>query len=70
MLQNFIVNTILRNSTNSPSASVVMTLVPSKSDWYVSDNFGIVMEGMLPFFMLLMFILPVYRLISNVVSEK
>jgi len=28
------------------------------------------MEGMLPFFMLLMYILPVYRLISNIVSEK
>src|SRR3982750_421126 len=28
------------------------------------------MNGMLPFFMLLMYILPVYRLISNVVAEK
>lgn len=28
------------------------------------------MNGMLPFFMLLMYILPVYRLISNIVAEK
>lgn len=28
------------------------------------------MSGMLPFFMLLIYILPMYRLISNIVSEK
>lgn len=47
-----------------------MTLVPFKSDWYISDNFSLIMQGMLPFFMLLMYILPVYRLISNIVAEK
>jgi hypothetical protein len=45
-------------------------MVPFKSDDYVSDNFGLIMSGMMPFFMLLMYILPVYRLISNIVSEK
>ena len=47
-----------------------MTLVPFKADKYVSDSYGLVLEGMLPFFMLLMYILPVYRLISNIVAEK
>lgn len=47
-----------------------MTLVPFSSDKYVSDSYGLIMTGMLPFFMLLMYILPVYRLISNIVSEK
>lgn len=47
-----------------------MSLVPFKSDKYVSDSFGLIMTGMLPFFMLLMYILPVYRLISNIVAEK
>lgn len=47
-----------------------MTLVPFKSDKYVSDSYGLIMQGMLPFFMLLMYILPVYRLISNIVAEK
>lgn len=47
-----------------------MTLVPVKSDKYVSDDFSMVLNGMLPFFLLLIYILPVYRLISNVVAEK
>jgi ATP-binding cassette subfamily A (ABC1) protein 3 len=47
-----------------------MAYVPVKSDKYVSDGFDQILKGMLPFFMLLMYILPVYRLISNVVAEK
>ena len=47
-----------------------MTLVPLKADEYVSDDFSLVLEGMLPFFLLLIYILPVYRLISNIVAEK
>ena len=47
-----------------------MALVPYKSDAYIKDDFGQVLKAMLPFFMLLMYILPVYRLISNIVSEK
>lgn len=40
------------------------------TDTYVSDDFGQIMTGMLPFFVLLIYILPVYRLVSNIVSEK
>ena len=47
-----------------------MALVPYKSDSYIKDDFDRVIKAMLPFFMLLMYILPVYRLISNIVSEK
>lgn len=47
-----------------------MNFVPFKSDRYVSDDFKQILIGMLPFFMLLIYILPVYRLISNIVAEK
>ena len=47
-----------------------MTFVPLKADEYVSDDFSLVLEDMLPFFLLLIYILPVYRLISNIVAEK
>lgn len=47
-----------------------MTFVPFKTDKYVSDDFKAILTGMLPFFMLLIYILPVYRLISNIVAEK
>jgi ATP-binding cassette subfamily A (ABC1) protein 3 len=60
----------LQKVTNRTSASIAVTLVPVKSDEYVSDDFSLVLNGMLPFFLLLIYILPVYRLISNIVSEK
>lgn len=45
--------------------------MPFKADAYVSDDFGkYVLTGMLPFFLLLIYILPVYRLIQNLVGEK
>ena len=47
-----------------------MTYVPFKSDKYISDDFKTILSNMLSFFMLLMYILPVYRLISNLVAEK
>lgn len=47
-----------------------MLYVPYKADKYISDDFGLVLSSMMSFFMLLMYILPVYRLISNIVAEK
>jgi ATP-binding cassette subfamily A (ABC1) protein 3 len=36
----------------------------------VKDDFALIFSNMMPFFMLLIYILPTYRLISNIVSEK
>jgi ATP-binding cassette, subfamily A (ABC1), member 3 len=61
---------VLRVQTNNVNATVAFTLIPTKTDEYISDDFSLIMSGMLPFFMLLIYILPMYRLISNIVSEK
>ena len=45
-------------------------MVPTKTDKYIKDDFELILGSMLPFFMLLIYILPMYRLISNIVSEK
>jgi hypothetical protein len=66
-MQNWVANTILRVKTGVPNATIALTLVPGKTDGYISDSFSQIMSGMLPFFMLLIYILPVYRLISNLV---
>ena len=47
-----------------------MTLIPFKTDKFVKDDFGLIFSNMMPFFMLLIYILPMYRLLSNMVSEK
>lgn len=47
-----------------------MTLVPFKSDGYVKDDFQFIFTKNLSFFMLLIYVLPVYKLISSIVAEK
>ncbi len=44
--------------------------MPIKTDKYVKDDFSLIFSDMIPLFMLLIYILPIYRLISNIVSEK
>lgn len=47
-----------------------MSVVPFKLDQYNKDGFGSMISGILPFFMLLTYILPVYRTLSRILSEK
>ena len=70
MMHNWIANSILKVKSNNVNAHIAMVLVPFKTDTYISDDFLMIMSGMLPFFMLLIYILPMYRLISSIVSEK
>lgn len=60
----------MRVKSGNPNAAIGITLVPFKTDKYVKDDFSLIFSNMMPFFMLLIYILPLYRLISNVVSEK
>jgi ATP-binding cassette subfamily A (ABC1) protein 3 len=55
---------------NDQKASVVIGIFPFTNPAYVSDDFAQIIGAMLPFFMLLIYILPVYRLLSNMVAEK
>jgi ABC-2 family transporter protein len=70
MMHNWITNHVLRVQTKNPQANIAVTIVPFKYDERNSDDFQYFLQTLLPFFMLLVFILPVYRLISNMVSEK
>ena len=47
-----------------------MAVLPMKSNNYVKDDFGEVIQQTLPIFLLLMYLVPVFRLISRIVTEK
>jgi len=47
-----------------------MGIVPFASREYVTDGFAGVIQGLLPFFLLLIYILPVSKIIERMVSEK
>jgi len=70
-IHNWVANKVLQKVTNNSNASIVSTLVPFKSDAYVSDSFGkYVLTDMLPIFLRLIYIIPLYRLVQNMVGEK
>jgi hypothetical protein len=60
-LVNFYKFTIITPQLKNPNATIALSAVPTHTPAYVSDSFSLVLSNFLPFFMLLMFILPVYR---------
>ena len=47
-----------------------MAVIPMKEAGYLDDQFARFLSGMFPFFVLLVYIVPVYRMISRIVEEK
>jgi ATP-binding cassette subfamily A (ABC1) protein 3 len=70
MLHNWIANSVLRAKARNQTAHIAITLIPFKTSPSTVDDYMYFLETNLPFFMLLIYILPVYRLISNIVGEK
>lgn len=69
-LQNIISNAILRAETGSSGAYISMIYTPLKSGFYVSDDFSTGLVNTWNFFILLVYLAPLYRFVSNSVSEK
>lgn len=71
MMQNWITNSVLRvKAKNQTAPHISVSVIPFTTAPYTDDPFRYFLETNLPFFMLLIYILPVYRLISNMVTEK
>lgn len=69
-LQNIIANSILRIRTANAGAYISMAYAPVKTSKYVEDEFIDAGENMWNFFVLLIFLAPLYRFVSNSVTEK
>jgi len=69
-LQNIISNSILRGRTGSAGAYISMINAQVKSSEHTKDDFIQAAEGLLNFFILLIFLAPLYRFVSNTVTEK
>ena len=69
-LQNWIANAILVEETGEEKAYIDMGLILYPTAEYRTDDFGDVISGLLPFFLLLIYVLPVGKLIERMVSEK
>lgn len=70
MIQNWCANHVLRERTGVEDAAIVNIVKPMRSNDIFLDEFEYVLEEILPLFMVLMYLLPIYRLTSRMVSEK
>ena len=69
-MQNWVANTILKRKTRVDTASIVAMTVPFRIPPIVTDDFGELVKGILSWFMLIMFVPPVYRTVYRIVAEK
>ncbi len=70
MFQNWLANAVLRINTNTPDAKIVSLTAPMRVEKIVDDKFEFVMQNIFPLLMVIVYILPILRVISRIVHEK
>ena len=69
-MQNWVANTILKRKTGVATASIVAMAVPSRLPPYSTDDFAQLLNSVLSYFFLIMFVPPMYRTSYRIVAEK
>ena len=69
-LQNWVANTILKRTTGNPDAHIITMTVPTILPRLKLDFFGQIIQQVFTFFVLVMFIPPLYRTVYRIVQEK
>lgn len=70
LMQNWCANAILRASLKNLDASIISLIKPMRTNEFVKDDFLIAQQLILPIYMIIIFLLPIYRMISNIVTER
>lgn len=70
LIQNWAANTILQKATSKTDAQIATVVVPFKSPPTEVDFYPLVLFGVFPFFVQLMYIPFLYRTVNRVVGEK
>lgn len=69
-IQNYVDNYVLQKITGDSSAYIASGFVPMFYDDWVDDDFLSSIEDILPFILVIPFLLPICRMISQIVMEK
>ena len=67
LMQNIAANTLLKRKTGVNTASIFASVNILKSDEYTDDMFAQILTGVLAFFTLIMYVVPVYRTTYRIV---
>ena len=69
-MQNWVANTILKLKTGKDDASITAMTVPIRMPPTLRDDFRFLIKTIFTFFILVMYIPPLYRTVYRVVAEK
>lgn len=69
-LQNLAANRFLQNITDNHEATITLINQPLPTETNISDPFSKIMSTILPFFLLIAYIPPVYNTVFHLVKEK
>lgn len=69
-MQNWVANTILKRITGKRNASILAMTVPTRMPDSERDDFASISRGVLAFFVVVIYILPLYRTVYRMVAEK
>ena len=68
--QSLIANAILQSETGVATASISTMNIPLPADKTVIDQFSQILSGLFPFFLVLIYLGPVYSSVYGIVQEK
>ena len=69
-MQNWCANLVLKAETGIEDAIIISMIKPMHSNPVVIDPYNFVANELFPLFMILVFLMPIYRFTSWIVSDK
>jgi len=69
-MHNWAANAVLREATGEPEATIMLCVVPMRNTNPYKDEFGELLELIFPYFVFMMYVMPLYRTIFSIVQEK
>ena len=64
LMQNWCANAVLRAKLYNLDANIISMVKPMQTNEFVKDDFAIAQKQILPLIMVVIFLLPIYKLIS------
>jgi len=70
LMQNWCANAILRSKLLNLDATIISLVKPMTTNEFVKDEFVLAQKKIFPIFMVVVFLLPIYKLTSLIVNER
>ena len=69
-MQNWCANALLRAKLYNLDAAIISLVKPMRTNEFAQDDFAFALKEILPKFMIVIFLLPIYRILNLIVSYR